>query len=62
MKEYGGNTGLIGEGQVKWDEILALCKAGGTKWYIVEQEQYGGGTPLECSRRSLENLKKMIRV
>ena len=62
LKEHGGNTGLIGEGQVKWDEILALCKAGGTEWYIVEQEHYGGGTPLECSRRSLENLKKMIRV
>jgi sugar phosphate isomerase/epimerase len=62
LKEYGGNTGLIGEGQVKWDEILALCSSGGTEWYIVEQEQYGGGTPLECSRRSLENLKKMIRV
>jgi sugar phosphate isomerase/epimerase len=62
LKEYGGNTGLIGEGQVKWDQILALCSSGGTEWYIVEQEQYGGGTPLECSRRSLENLKKMIRV
>ncbi len=61
MKEHGG-TGLLGEGQAKWDQILALCEAGGTEWYIVEQEQYGGGTPLECCRRSLENLKKIIRA
>jgi len=61
LKEHGG-TGLIGEGKVPWGEVLALCSSGGTEWYIVEQEHYGAGTPLECSRRSLENLKKLLRA
>lgn len=60
LKEHGGKQGaVIGEGEVRWDEIFHLCETvGGTQWYIVEQEAYDTG-PLESVRRCIENLKKM---
>jgi len=31
--------GLIGEGDVRWDDVFRLCEQpGNTEWYIVEQE------------------------
>lgn len=61
LKEHSATneTALIGEGDVKWDEIFNLCETiGGTQWYIVEQESYAY-PPLECADRSLQNLRKM---
>lgn len=63
LKEYSSTNpkALIGEGEVRWEDAFRLCETtGGTEWYIVEQEHYGGGTPLECCRKSLENLKKIM--
>ncbi len=62
LKEYSSKKGgaLIGEGEVEWKEFFAICESlGGTEWYIVEQEQYPMG-PLECARRSKENLDKIL--
>lgn len=61
LKEHGGPAGaVIGEGQVDWKRVFQLCETiGGTEWYIVEQEAYGQGTPLQAVQRCLENLKKM---
>jgi sugar phosphate isomerase/epimerase len=63
LKEHGGKSGAtVGEGTVKWDEIFKLCEtAGGTDWYIVEQEAYAGA-PLDSVRQCFENLKKMGKV
>jgi len=37
LKEYP--DGLMGEGDVRWDDVLKVCEAQGrTEWYIVEQE------------------------
>ena len=60
LKEFGGKKGCaIGEGEVKWREVFEVCETtGGTEWYIVEQEVYDG-TPLDCVKRCLENLRKM---
>jgi sugar phosphate isomerase/epimerase len=60
LKEYGGPKGaVVGEGNVRWKEIFALCETtGDTKWYIVEQESYDG-SPLQSVKRCLENLRKM---
>ena len=59
LKEFGGKQGaVIGEGDVKWKEVFEICETtGGTEWYIVEQEVYDG-TPLDCVKRCLENLRK----
>ncbi|MHB1036110.1 MAG: sugar phosphate isomerase/epimerase family protein [Pirellulales bacterium] len=60
LKEHGGKKGaVIGEGDVDWKEVFQLCESQGkTRWYIVEQEGYDG-TPLDCVKRCLENLRKM---
>lgn len=61
LKEHGGKPGaVIGEGEVKWKEVLQLCDAAGTtEWYIVEQESYGDKTPLDSIKACLENVRKL---
>ena len=59
LKEYSSGYGkaLIGEGDVRWDEVFRLCESvGGTEWYIVEQESYAY-PPLECVARCLKTLR-----
>jgi len=61
LKEYSktNDKALIGEGEVRWDDIFRLCETiGGTKWYIVEQESYAY-PPIECVDRCLKALRKM---
>lgn len=61
LKEYSSTNekALIGEGEVRWNEMFALCEnSGGTEWYIVEQESYAF-PPIECVDRCLQNLRKM---
>ncbi len=61
LKEYasGYDKALIGEGEVKWQEVFELCENfGNTEWYIVEQESYAL-PPLECVDKCLQNLRKM---
>ena len=52
---------LIGDGEVKWPEVLAACeKVGGTEWYIIEEESnaYPG---LDGIGQSLKRLHGMGR-
>ncbi len=61
LKEYSStnNQALIGEGDVRWDEVFTICESiGGTEWYIVEQESYAY-PPIECVDRCLQNLRRM---
>ena len=59
LKEHGGGpNAVIGEGDVKWKEIFALCEAGGTQWYIVEHER-ASADPIAEVKRCLEGLQKM---
>jgi sugar phosphate isomerase/epimerase len=61
LKEHSHTNpnALLGEGEVNWKEVFAICeKNGKTDWYVVEQESYAF-PPLECVGRCLENLKKM---
>ncbi len=51
---------LIGEGDINWAQVLQLCRAGGTKWYIIEEEKEGLD-PLTAVDLSLKNFKKLIR-
>ena len=62
LKEFSSKNekALIGEGEMKWEEFFRACETvGGTEWYIIEQETYAY-PPLECVRRCLENLKRML--
>jgi sugar phosphate isomerase/epimerase len=61
LKEYSqaNPEALIGEGEVRWDDVFRLCETtGGTEWYIVEQESYAY-PPLECVDRCLQALRAM---
>jgi sugar phosphate isomerase/epimerase len=61
LKEYSATNkkALIGEGDVKWKDVFAVCEStGGTKWYIIEEES-GAYLPLEAAKMSLENYKKL---
>ncbi len=48
----------IGEGILDWDGIFAACEAGGTKWYIVEQDSCKGD-PIDSVALSHDNFRKM---
>jgi sugar phosphate isomerase/epimerase len=59
LKEYSATNdkALIGEGDVRWQEIFELCETiGGTQWYIVEQESYAF-PPMECVERCIKTLR-----
>jgi sugar phosphate isomerase/epimerase len=61
LKDFSSQNenALIGEGEMDWQEVFALCESiGGTEWYIVEQET-GLYSPFECAERSLTNLHAM---
>ena len=63
LKEFSSTNkqALIGEGEMRWKEFFSLCETiGGTEWYVVEQESYVV-PPLECVKRCIKNLRKMIR-
>ena len=60
LKEHGGKPeAVVGQGDVKWDEIFRLCETtGGTEWYIVEHER-SAGSPMNNVKLCIDNLRKM---
>ncbi len=61
LKEYSATNpkALIGEGDVKWKDIFAVCETtAGTQWYIIEEES-GAYPQLEAAEQSLKNYKKL---
>ena len=61
LKEYSATNekALVGEGDVKWQEIFEVCEStGGTQWYIIEEES-GEYPPLEAVETSLKNYRKL---
>ncbi len=57
----GGPDAVIGEDQVNWKEVFALCEsAGKTEWYVLEHES--GTDPLNAVKRSFEALRKLGKV
>jgi sugar phosphate isomerase/epimerase len=61
LKEHGAPAGgVIGEGQIQWNEVFQVCESGDvTEWYIVEEESRKGPESLDAVRRCLQNLRKM---
>jgi sugar phosphate isomerase/epimerase len=61
LKEFGGPPhAVIGQGLVRWPEVLEICETtGGTEWYIVEHET--GPDPMGNIRGCLEGLRRMGR-
>ncbi len=61
FKAHGGQS-IIGQDEVNWKAVIQACyEVGGTEWFTVEQEGYTKGrSPMECSKLSLEGLKKIL--
>lgn len=53
---------FIGQDTIDWRGVIKACdEAGGTEWFIVEQEDYPKGmTPIECVKTSLDGLKAIL--
>jgi len=49
----------IGEGNLNWPAILEAAKAGGVRWYLVEQDNCYGRDPFESLAVSYSNLNAM---
>jgi sugar phosphate isomerase/epimerase len=63
VKEYSATShnALIGDGEVKWQDVLTACEtAGGTEWYIIEEET-GAYPGLEGIAQSLKRLHSFGR-
>lgn len=61
LKEWSATKkdAIMGEGDVKWDEVFAICEStGGTEWYIIEEEK-DAYPPLEAIDLCLKNYKKL---
>ncbi|MGH2564597.1 MAG: sugar phosphate isomerase/epimerase family protein, partial [Ginsengibacter sp.] len=49
---------LLGKGVIGVKEVIDFARKSGTKYFIIEQEEYQDKTPLDCSE---EDLKAMER-
>jgi len=61
LKEYSrtNDKALIGEGDIDWQQVFAFCEsAGGTEWYIIEEEK-DAYPPLEAIERCFKNYRKL---
>jgi len=60
LKEHGGpKNALVGDGNVPWKEIFALCETTGDTSGTSSNRKSYQGSPLESVKQCLENLRKM---
>jgi len=57
-----GKRQIVGDDVTDWDGVLkADIMVGGTKWFVIEQEEYPDGlTPLEAVELSKQGLDRVI--
>jgi sugar phosphate isomerase/epimerase len=58
-KDNGKNSTDLGTGSIDYVKILRTAKDNGMQYYIVEQEAYPNGTPLEAAKADAEYMKKL---
>ena len=61
LKEHSATNknAILGEGDVKWQEVFTLCETmGHTQWYIIEEEK-DAYSPLKAVELCLKNYKKL---
>lgn len=57
--EKNGNTyenTLLGKGVIGVKEVIDLAAKSGTKYFIIEQEEYQGKAPLDCAEEDLKTM------
>ncbi len=55
-----GETCIIGEGIIDFPKILKTAQENGMQYFIVEQEQYSGTTPLKAVEANAAYMKKFV--
>lgn len=58
-KEEGKNSVELGTGTINFSQILRTAKQNGMEYFIVEQEAYPNGTPLEAIKTDGAYMKKL---
>lgn len=60
VKDRGGKqTTTLGKGNIDYPSILKEARKAGMEYYIVEQEEYEGTTPLAAVKDDAEYMKKI---
>ena len=54
---FGQQMTVVGEGNINFDRVFEKAEAAGTKYMLVEQDNFNGEDPFECLRRSYLYLK-----
>ena len=62
VKDMGndGESSIIGNGRIKFKELLKLSEKAGLKRIVYEQEQYSEGTPIYCAEQSYKYIQKHL--
>ena len=59
VADNGKNSVDLGTGIIDFSKVLKTAKANGMKYFIVEQEAYPGGSPLNAVKADAEYMKKI---
>lgn len=59
VADNGKNSVDLGTGSIDWKKVLKTAKENGMQHFIVEQEAYPNGTPLEAVKVNAEFMKKI---
>lgn len=59
VTDNGKNSVDLGTGSIDWKKVLKTAKENGMQHFIVEQEAYPNGTPLEAAKVNAEYMKKL---
>lgn len=62
IKDMGndGESCIIGNGKIKFKDLLKQSKKAGLNRFFVEQEQYAEGTPIYCAEQSCKYIQKHL--
>lgn len=55
-----GHDAVVGEGIIDFPGVIEAARAGGTRWFIVEQDDPNPADPVGDVARSLKNLEKLL--
>ncbi|MDB5248503.1 MAG: sugar phosphate isomerase/epimerase [Segetibacter sp.] len=58
-EQKGKETGTLGTGTINYPVILKEAEKNGMQYFIVEQEQYAGTTPLKAVKDDADYMKRL---
>lgn len=48
----------VGQGNLDWPKIIAVCESFGCEYYVIEQDNCYGRDPFECAAMSMASLRR----